>query len=127
MIEFLIVLAIYFVVAFVSQFLFRQLQYKGKNLLLNQTYKKMIAHPITYFRNQDEGKLSSLLQNDVVTLGFNIATLSVIQSVQICSLLIYTFMMLYYQIGLGTVSYTHLDVYKRQGYSYSRCLITYAL
>lgn len=100
-IEFLIVLAIYFVVAFVSQFLFRQLQYKGKNLLLNQTYKKMIAHPITYFRNQDEGKLSSLLQNDVVTLGFNIATLSVIQSVQICSLLIYTFMMLYYQIGLG--------------------------
>lgn len=101
--EYAVLLGAFFLLSFLFQFLFRNLQYKGKNRFLEQLYQRMIKNDLNYFSTHHQGEISSLFQNDAVMFGQTMSSLYVMIIQHGLSILFAIAFMLYYTVPLTLI------------------------
>lgn len=87
----------FLIACYISQAMFNKLPVKGKNTFLKNLYKMILNKDIAFFREHSEAEISSIFQNDAVTLSSYLSTLDVVIVHQGITLLVAAVLMLLYQ------------------------------
>lgn len=109
-IQFLILILLFFVFTLLFQLCFRKLSVKGKNNFIEYLYTVLNKKNFDFFQNHNDGEIASVFQNDAIALSDTLSTCNVILVCQSLSLCISTLLLIYYQPLLTLIIFSFIFI-----------------
>lgn len=97
LLKYFVLLLCFFMSTLLFQIPFRKLVIKGKNCFLEKLYKKLMKKSFGFFKSHSEAEMTSLFQNDAISLATTISTVNLVIIMQSLSLAVSAGIMIYYQ------------------------------
>lgn len=101
--QYVVLLILFFLSSFTFQCLFRQISIKGKNRFLQKLYQKLLLKPYLFFQEYSEAEITSLFQNEAVILATTISTSNLVILVQSITLVVSLSIMATYHLLLTCI------------------------